>query len=266
MTKTLQCEALPKIAFIDIETSPIQAYAWDMFETNLSHVIEPTFMLCFAYKWFGESQVHTRALCDYPGYKKNKRSDKSLVSDLWDVLDRADLVIAHNGDAFDIKKSNARFIVHGLGPPTPYKTFDTLKAARQAFRFDSNKLDNIGRYLRVGKKLAHTGMHLWLGCMDGDAASWRVMKRYNAQDVRLLESVYEKIKPWAKNHPVLTALAPQKTTACPTCLSHDVQRRGWNVAKVKKTPRFQCRSCGSWFSGWNLAGGKDARKAAEEPA
>lgn len=249
MQNALKCEALPKIVFLDIETAPIQAFAWGpMHETSLCHVIEPTFMLCFAYKWLGESKVHTRALCDYPGYRKNRKDDKALVKDLWEILDRADLVVAHNGDSFDIKKSNARFIVHGLKPPTPFKSIDTLKIARANFKFDSNKLDNIGRYLQVGKKLAHTGMHLWLGCMDGDPSSWRVMKRYNAQDVRLLESVYERVKPWAKNHPILTAIAPQKHLACPTCLSFDVQRRGWRVNKVKKVPRFQCQSCGSWFA------------------
>jgi hypothetical protein len=241
----------PKIALIDIETAPIKAFAWEMFEANLCHVIEPTFMLCFAYKWLGENKVHTKALCDYPGYKKNKINDKALVSDLWDVLDRADMVIAHNGDAFDIKKSNARFIVHGLQPPTPFKSYDTLKAARRCFRFDSNKLDNIGRYLQVGKKLAHTGMHLWLGCMDGDPASWRMMKRYNAQDVRLLEAVYEKVKPWDKSHPALTAFSPRLEITCPTCLTPGAQRRGWNVGRFKKSPRFQCVSeqCGAWFSG-----------------
>lgn len=239
----------PKICLLDIETSPIKAFAWEMFETNLSHVIEPTFMLCFAYKWLGESKVHTRALCDYPGYKKDKINDKALLADLWDVLDRADVIVAHNGDSFDLKKTNARFIVHGMAPPTPYKSVDTLKIARQNFKFDSNKLDNIGRYLKVGKKLAHTGMHLWLGCMDGDPASWRMMKRYNAQDVRLLEAVYERIKPWAKNHPILTAITPRKQLSCPTCLSSDVISRGFNIAKFKKTPRFQCKGCGSWFAG-----------------
>ena len=252
MPNALQCEALPKILFLDIETAPITGLSWGIFETNLMHVIEPTFMLCFAYKWLGKSKVHTKALCDYPGYRKNKKSDKSLVKDLWGVLDSADVVIAHNGDAFDIKKTNARFVVHGLAPPTPYKTVDTLKIARRHFKFDSNKLDNLGGYLNVGRKLPHTGKHLWLGCMSGDAKAWSQMVRYNAQDVRLLERVYEKIKAWSPSHPILTAIAPQKTTACPTCLSHNVQRRGWNIAKVKKTPRFQCSDCGHWFSGWNL--------------
>jgi hypothetical protein len=239
----------PKILFVDIETAPIEALTWGLFDTNVIHVIEPTFILCFAYKWLGKSQVHTRALCDYPGYSKNKKSDRALVQDLWDLLDEADIVVAHNGDAFDIKKTNARFVVHGLHPPAPFKTVDTLKIARRHFKFDSNKLDNIGGYLGVGRKLPHTGKHLWLGCMKGDSKSWRVMRRYNAQDVRLLERVYDKIKAWSPSHPILTAYAPRLKPACPTCLSEHVRSGGWNTAKFKKTPRFQCISCGHWFTG-----------------
>lgn len=243
---------LPAIALLDIETAPINGLSWGLRETDVIHVLRDTYLLCFAYKWLGEKKVHTKALCDFPSYKRNKHSDKPLAMALWDVFDQADIIIAHNGDNFDIKKTQARFLVHGLKRPTPSKTIDTLKIARANFKFDSNKLDNIAGYLGIGHKLPHTGKHLWVGCMNGDPESWKMMKAYNAHDVVLLEGVYEQLKPWAKTHPILTALAPQKVTACPTCLSHNVQRRGWNIARVKKTPRFQCQSCGNWFSGLNL--------------
>lgn len=240
----------PAIAFLDIETAPIRGLSWEIYDTNLIHVEEPTFILCYAIKWKGQKKVATHALCDFPLYKKDKSNDIDLIRKLWDDLDSADIVIAHNGDAFDIKKINARFLVHGLQPPTPFKTVDTLKIARRHFRFDSNKLDNIGRYLQVGRKLAHTGKDLWLGCMRGEPDAWRLMRRYNARDVELLESVYEKLKAWSPGHPVLTSyLAPSPRVACPTCTSTNTHRRGWNVARHKKTPRFQCQDCGHWFYG-----------------
>lgn len=237
----------PKILLLDIETAPINGLSWEIYETNLIHVIEPTFILCFAYKWLDKANVHTRALCDYPGYKRSKTDDRALVQSLWDLLDEADVIVAHNGDAFDIKKISARFLVHGMMPPTPYKTVDTLKIARRHFKFDSNKLDNIGRYLQVGRKLPNTGKDLWLGCMSGNAKAWRTMRRYNAQDVRLLEQVYHKLKAWSPSHPILTAWSPRKALACPTCLSEAVHRRGWRVARFKKNPRWQCQNCGHWF-------------------
>lgn len=237
----------PKILFLDIETAPINGLSWTLFDTNIIHVIDPTFILCFAYSWLGRKTVRTKALCDYPGYKRDKKNDKALVQDLWDILDGADVVIAHNGDAFDIKKTNARFIAHGMPPPTPYKTVDTLKVARRNFKFDSNKLDNIGRYLEVGRKLPNTGKDLWLGCMAGDPKAWKLMRRYNAQDVRLLERVYHRMKGWHSGHPQLTAISPRSVTSCPACLSAHVTRQGWRIAKVRKSPRWQCQDCGHWF-------------------
>lgn len=237
----------PRIALFDIETAPIKGFTWEMFDTNVMHVEEPTYLLCYAWKWLDESKVHTKALCDYPGYEQNKTSDKALAADLWKVMDDADIIVGHNGDAFDIKKANARFIVHGLKPPSTYKTVDTLKIARRNFKFDSNKLDNIGRYLQVGRKMPHTGKDLWLGCMSGDRKSWATMKKYNAQDVRLLERVYLKLRGWAANHPNLNAYT--EADGCPTCQSANIQRRGVQVSKTRKSQRFQCLDCGTWFSG-----------------
>jgi len=236
-----------KILLVDIETAPINGLTWTMFEANVIHVIQPTYMMSFSVKWLDKKGVKTFGLCDYPAFKKDKTNDGPLVADLWKYFDAADVIIGHNGDSFDIKKTNARLAVHQLGPPSPYKTIDTLKLARASFKFDSNKLDNIGRYLGVGRKLPHTGKDLWLSCMAGDPKAWRTMKRYNAQDVRLLEAVYLKLRPWSKNPPHLPSYSD--ATGCPVCSSTNVQHRGFNVAKQRKTQRLQCQDCGHWHSG-----------------
>lgn len=242
----------PKIALIDIETAPISGLSWTIYDTNLIHVLEPTFILCYAIKWLGQKRVTTHALCDFDGYAKNKKTDKALCGLLWKDLDRADVVIAHNGDAFDIKKINSRLAVHGFKPPSPFKQIDTLKIARRNFKFDSNKLDNIGGYLEVGHKLPHTGKHLWLGCMNGDPKAWRMMRRYNAQDVVLLEKVYEKVKSWDRSHPNLAVY--DDTLGCPVCRSTHTRKNGFHVNKTRKAQRHHCQDCGHWFLGATIKG------------
>src|ERR1035437_5750157 len=201
----------PKICFFDIETAPSLGYFWGkLWETNIIDVQAPWYMLSFAYKWLGENKIHTRALPDYPIFKKDKENDKELVEDLHDLFDQADILIAHNGDRFDIRKTNARFIMQGLRPPSPYKTIDTLKAARRHFQFESNKLNDLGQYLKLGRKLPHTGFDLWKRCMTGEKAAWQTMRDYNARDVELLEKVYEKLKPYMTNHPDLGVYEPQE--------------------------------------------------------
>jgi hypothetical protein len=238
--------AAPRVAFIDIETAPITALVWTMYQTDVIHVIEPTYILCYAIKWMGQKQIKTRALCDYPGYARRKSYDGALVADLRKDLDQADIIIAHNGDSFDIKKINSRIAAHHLSPPSQFKTVDTLKIARRNFKFDSNKLDNIGGYLEVGRKLAHTGKHLWVGCMNGDPKSWRLMRRYNAHDIVLLENVYEQIKAWDKSHPNMAAY--DGLAGCPVCRSPNIQKRGQMVAKSRKVQRMHCQDCAHWFS------------------
>ncbi len=37
--------------------------------------------------------------------------------------------------------------------------------------------------------------------MNKDPAAWKVMEKYNKQDVLLLEKVYDRLLPWIKSHP-----------------------------------------------------------------
>jgi DNA polymerase elongation subunit (family B) len=236
-----------KIALLDIETAPNLGWVWGKWEQNVIDFKEYWYMLSFSTKWLGEKETKTYKLPDFRGYASHKEDDSKLVTKLWGVLDEADIIIAHNGDKFDIKKSNARFISHGLQPPSPYKTIDTLKIARRNFAFTSNKLDDLGHYLGVGRKLPHTGARLWLDCMRGVPEAWTKMAKYNAQDVNLLERVYLKLRPWTSTHPDLSSYS--KKNECPTCGGTNLQHRGHNVTKTGRRDRFQCMDCGSWSSG-----------------
>jgi len=239
-----------KIVLLDIETAPNLGWVWGKYDQNVIAFYSTTYILSFAYKSLGDADITVRALPDYKGYTKDRANDELLSRDLWSVLDSADIVVAHNGDAFDIKRSNARFIAHDLPPPSPFKTVDTLKIAKKHFKFESNKLDDLGQYLAVGEKLAHTGFKLWRGCMDGDPEAWKQMKEYNAQDVALLEEVYLKLRPWATTHPNLNLYGGgSDTVKCSSCGSDHVQKRGYSYAVTQVRQRFQCVDCRHWFSG-----------------
>jgi hypothetical protein len=235
-----------KIAFVDIETAPSLGWVWQKWEANVIDFKKDWYMLSFAVKWAHENKVKTYGLIDYPGYQKDKENDKKLVEDLWRVFDEADILIAHNGDSFDIVKANTRFILHKLEPPSPYKTVDTLKIARKVFKFDSNKLDDLGHYFGIGRKLPHTGFHLWQGCMLGDKKSWDLMKRYNGHDVILLEKLYYLIRSWAVTHPNVNR---GDLEACPKCGSKHVQRRGFSYTLLRQKQRWQCQNCFGWWEG-----------------
>lgn len=243
----------PRIAYYDLENAPSLGWYYDRWkEGNIVADESEWFMLSFAWQWADEKKVHCRALCDYPSYSKNKTDDRPLIADLWKLFDEADILIAHNGDRFDKKKSQTRFLGCGLPKPSPYRTIDTLKIARSQFSLGSNKLESIGQFLGLGGKLPTTGWHLWRRCIDGDPKAWAQLKKYNRRDVTLLKDVHEKLQPWAPNPPDLRAMldkSDRPICPSPTCLSHNIQHRGFNVAKTRKTQRLQCQDCSTWFSG-----------------
>lgn len=244
----------PKILLVDLETSPNLGWTWGKYEQNVLEFEQEKQIIGFACKYLGTSKVHSYMLPDFRGYKPgfSNMDDGQMVRSLWELVNGADIIIAHNGDNFDIRVMNARFIAHGLTPPAPYRTVDTLKVAKKYFRFNSNKLDDLGKFFGLGRKLKHEGFDLWLKCMDGDTAAWKTMRRYNEQDVRLLESIYLKMLPWMTNHPNL-AVINEVVDQCPKCLSKQLQRRGWETTNTGKKRRYQCQGCGGWFYGKHQA-------------
>jgi hypothetical protein len=237
----------PRIAFYDLENSPSLGWYYDRYkEGNIVADEQDWFMLSFAWQWADEKKVHVKALCDYPGYAKNKTDDSPLIKDLWKLFDEADILIAHNGDRFDRRKSNSRFLGCGLPPPSPYKTVDTLKVARRQFMQGSNSLQSLGTFLGLGGKLPTTGWHTWRGCIDGDPKAWGTIKRYNKRDVSLLRSVYERLLPWIPNHPDMRVYTGK--ASCRNCGSHHLQMRGEERTLTTIKQRYQCQACRHWGS------------------
>jgi len=237
-----------KALLIDLETAPNLGYCWQKWETDIISFKEDWYILSFAYKWLGEKETYVVSLPDFPLYKKDRSNDKELCKRLWELFDEAEIIIAHNGNSFDIKKSNARFIQHDLEPPTPYKTIDTKLEAKRYFRFDSNKLDDLGQYLNLGRKLMTGGFDLWLGCMAGKKEAWKKMCDYNKQDVILLERVYLKLRGWMTSHPNLNIINGE-LSSCPNCGSNKLRKQGFSITRVSKRQRYQCQNCGSWHQG-----------------
>jgi hypothetical protein len=80
--------------------------------------------------------------------------------------------------------------------------------------------------------------------MNKDPDAWKVMEKYNKQDVILLEKVYERLLPWlGRNHPNRNLY---NSTGCPTCGNAKLQKRGFSYTTTGTFQRFQCTHCGTW--------------------
>ena len=236
--------SIPKILLLDIETAPLRAYVWECWRQNiyLDQLITPWFMLTWAAKWLLEEDVMSQRLT-----KKEvlQEDDKRIVETLWHLLNQADIIIAHNGEKFDIPRIKTRFLIHGLPPTTYYQQVDTWKVASREFAFPSNKLEALARALGIEGKL-DTDFRLWARCMDGDEESLKYMELYNRQDIPVLEEIYLWIRPYIKSHPNYNLYIDSNEPVCPHCGGKDLVFVGYYYfTQTGKYRNFRCTGCGA---------------------
>lgn len=179
-----------KVLIYDIETSPNIGWFWSAgFKKNISHnqIIKERAIICVSYKWLGESQVYNLTW-------DNDQNDKFLIEQFVEVLNEADLIVAHNGDNFDLKWIKTRALYHRIPMLPKYNQFDTLKLAKAKLYLNSNKLDYISKFLGHEGKIK-TDIDLWLDIIfKKDKIALNQMLEYCDEDVRQLENVYNELK------------------------------------------------------------------------
>lgn len=238
-----------KILILDIETAPNLAYVWRFYQENVGpqQVLEHCSLLSFAAKWYKQPNKEMY----YHSVQNN--SEQSVLGLLNKLLDVADATVTHNGVRFDMPKIRGRSLVHGLKPPSPVKEIDTYLIVRKEFGFDGNSLEYVAKVLKLKhQKLKHKhfpGFELWLECLKGNPKAWAELKRYNIHDVKVLEELYERVLPYARNHPNVNVYEEEDRLACPKCGSEHNQMRGPAHTVVGTYQRYQCQDCGGWHRG-----------------
>ena len=175
---------------LDIETTPLQVYTWGLWDQNIgiNQIIKSTEMMCFGAKWLGQKSVTFKSV--------HHDGKKAMLEELHTLMDEADALVGWNSAAFDHKHINREFLENEMTPPSPTKDLDLMTIVKANFQFPSNKLDYVAQKLGVGSKVKHSGFELWIKCMAGDDKAWREMKKYQIQDVQLLDSLYDILLPW----------------------------------------------------------------------
>lgn len=239
-----------KILVFDIETAPLECFVWDLKPKYISPVMikKPWSILCWSAKWlFDDQMIHAKVL----PHEAVDRQDKSIMQGLWDLLDEAHIVIAHNGARFDVRRMNTRYAVNGYTPPMPYRIVDTLRIARRQFDLPSYRLDYVNQLFGLEtKKGNEEGMDLWKKCVGdfgGEAVEPALerMQAYCDNDVKILEELYVQIRPWIKGHPNLGLYIDTDGESCTNCGNTNLDWRGKYYTPAGRYLAFRCRSCGA---------------------
>lgn len=235
----------PKILLLDIETAPIIAYVWGLWENNvaINQIKSDWYVLSWSAKWLNDPPK--KIMYADQRNAKNIEDDKEILKKMWKLLDEADIVIGQNSKAFDIKKLNARFIIHGMQPPSSYRQIDTKVLAKKHFNFTSNKLEYLSDKLNVKykkqTKRKFNGFEMWKECLAGNKEAWKAMETYNKYDVLSLEELYLKLAPWGTG---INTNVYYPVDQCSSCGHREFISNGYRYTNTGKFSRIKCKNCG----------------------
>lgn len=240
----------PKILTLDIETAPLKASIWSQWQqfTGLNMIQGDWYILSWSAKWMHEDNVVYRDKRE----TWEDEDDLALCEEMWQLLDEADIILTQNGIRFDQKKLFARFLHHGMRPPSSFRHIDTLMIAKKHFAFTSNKLEYMtDKFCKQYKKLKHgkyPGFELWNECLKGNMEAWDEMEKYNIYDVLSLEELYGILAPWYKAHPNINLYYEDNKIRC-HCGNDEFDHNGYAYTNLSKFDKFACTKCGAEHRG-----------------
>ena len=238
--------SMPKILLYDIETAPLEVYVWRLWKNVVAphQIIKPMSMLSWSAKWLFDDKVHSARVSAKQAFN---RDDSSILKQLWDLLEEADMIIAHNGAKFDVRRINARFALNGMLPTTPYRIIDTLVSTKRQFGLSAYKLDYVNYLFGLSQK-SHPGFAKWRAAVENSTESEEALetiRRYCNNDVRILEELYVQIRPWIRSHPNMGLYVNTDGRACTNCGSKDLDWGGKYHTPAGRFLAFRCENCGA---------------------
>ena len=226
--------------FFDIEVSANIGFFWSSgYKLNIGpeSIIKERAVICICYKWEDQKEVYSLQW-------DSKQCDKRMLQKFIEVANTASEIIGHNGDKFDMAWIRTRCLFHGIQMFPSYTTIDTLKVARQKFRFNSNKLNYIADYLGIGTKIK-TEYSLWKDIvLHKDKVAMAKMIKYCQKDVVLLEQVFNALKNHIEPKTHYGVIFGADRGSCPECGSDElvIANRRTSATGVKKV-QLQCKTC-----------------------
>lgn len=238
----------PRVLILDIETAAAVALTFGRFKINLGQeniVSEGGWIICASWRWLGEEKVHSIQLTKD---EVTSCDDSHIVATFWELYEEADVIVAHNSLQFDHKVIQARAAFNGFPPLPTVKVLDTLVLAKKHLRLPSNKLDSIGEYFGLGRKIDNGGISLWKRVQSGDQSAMKEMVDYCKQDTELLTQVYLRLRAIGHAGSDFNAALyyDDEKTRCRRCGSEHVHPTGrTSNTGLSVFNEFRCDDCGA---------------------
>jgi hypothetical protein len=250
-------KAKGKLLFWDIETSLIEVYTHQLGQQYVDQraIKKDKQIICISYKAEGWKKPRT--------LKWDNGDDTQLLKDFSEIAQQYELLVAQNGDQFDIKVLKGRLWARGLDPLTNIRTLDTLKMSKQNLKLTSHKLDYKLNSLGLGGKIP-TSFGLWVRVQNGDKQALREMVEYCEGDVEGLQAVFWSLLPYVDKLPTsLGVLVTSDRDSCSKCSGKPI-KWGTRAYATGIKQRWRCSPCGHTWDDTRLKSNADRKESYNE--
>ena len=246
----------PKILVFDLEVSTKIVHTYQMWDTNISPncIIEDFYILAFSAKFVGEDTVH------YLDTRYSPKCDLHILEALSHLINEATHLCGHNLKRFDLPTLRARMIQRGVAPIPELPVIDTLSIAKRLFKFSSNKLSELAKYLDCDVlKDDHSkfpGISLFTESMNGNMEAFQAMEHYCKTDSIVTEKILTKLMPW---EPAINFQSNYQKVIC-SCGGDKFYRNGMKYTRSGAFQINRCSACSKCYVDKSNLIDKDLRK------
>lgn len=129
-----------------------------------------------------------------PKWATKRSDDSKLVAEIADELAKYDVLIAHNGQRFDLPFLRTRLAKWHLPPMPKKKLIDPVLIARNQLKMSWNSLEKLADMMGCNAKTEVSG-DLWIrAALDGDKKAMDYIVDHCVADVVMLSNVFDKLK------------------------------------------------------------------------
>jgi hypothetical protein len=232
-------ETPPRILIFDLEVSTKIVHTYQMWDTSIpaDRVIQDAYILSYSAKFLGEDTIY------YLDTRYSPGCDLHILEALSYLINQATHLCGHNLKSFDLPTLRSRMIQKKVDPIPDLPILDTLKICKKLFKFTSNKLSEVAKYLGVETmKDDHKdfpGISLFTEAMNGNIKAFESMENYCKTDVIVTELILNKLMPWDKD---INFQSNYGRAIC-SCGSVKFIKNGYRFYKQSKNQMYKCVKC-----------------------
>lgn len=138
---------------------------------------------------------------DFPQWRKGRSDDSPVTAAIAEELRKYDILVAHNGQRFDLPFLRSRMERWQLEPLPKKKLIDPVLLARNNLKLSYNSLEKVAEHLRIPINKTPVTGETWIqAALDGDVEAMDYVVDHCVKDTLILEQVLNRLKEYCSTY------------------------------------------------------------------